>query len=252
MTSDSTYQENIEGIVQSILRGIGEKIEAAHGIVVAIVESALAEPDPGQALFDEVLRMVQEARSAGWADQATSLVESHQAQEWFDAALAFFQEGRHAEFLDWAASRFASRSSPEWFDTLVEFREEARSERWLDGLADSVEEAGAPGWLTTAARWVEARTRRDVGEVLTVPEAWMGPHPLNTPTAEEGAALAALDSGRWMVEPGSNRVSSRGHGPSPSGAVGLGELHSRDWVTTVGGLTVAGRHALGRWLAASS
>lgn len=79
------------------------------------------------------------------------------------------------------------------------------------------------------------------------------PHPLDIPTAEQGRALAALESGRWFVEPASNRLESRGDGPTPSGALGLvQELRARDWVTADGELTLAGRHALTRWLQASA
>jgi hypothetical protein len=75
------------------------------------------------------------------------------------------------------------------------------------------------------------------------------PHPLDIPTAEQGRALAALESGRWFVEPASNRLESRGDGPSPSDALGLvRELRARDWIAAYGEVTLAGRHALTRWL----
>lgn len=75
------------------------------------------------------------------------------------------------------------------------------------------------------------------------------PHPLDIPTAEQGRALAALESGRWFVEPASNRLESRGDGPSPSDALGLvRELRARDWIAADGEVTLAGRHALTRWL----
>jgi hypothetical protein len=79
------------------------------------------------------------------------------------------------------------------------------------------------------------------------------PDPLDIPTAEQGRALAALESGRWFVEPASNRLESRGDGPAPGGALGLvQELRARDWITADGELTLAGRHALTRWLQAST
>jgi hypothetical protein len=75
------------------------------------------------------------------------------------------------------------------------------------------------------------------------------PHPLDIPTAEQGRALAALESGRWFVEPASNRLESRGDGPAPSDALGLvRELRARDWIAADGEVTLAGRHALTRWL----
>ncbi|HUO72230.1 MAG TPA: hypothetical protein VMU39_15790 [Solirubrobacteraceae bacterium] len=76
-----------------------------------------------------------------------------------------------------------------------------------------------------------------------------GPHPLDVPTEEQGLALAALDSGRWTVEPGTNALASQGDGPGPSDALGLvRELRARDWIAADGTVTVVGRHALKRWL----
>jgi hypothetical protein len=80
-----------------------------------------------------------------------------------------------------------------------------------------------------------------------------GPHPLDLPTAEQGQALAALDSGRWMVEPGSHALAAQGDGPGPSDALGLvGELRARDWIAADGEVTLVGRHALSRWLDADN
>ncbi len=76
-----------------------------------------------------------------------------------------------------------------------------------------------------------------------------GPHPLDLPTDEQGQALAALSSGRWRVEPGTEALAGRGAGPGPSDALGLvRELRVRDWLDADGELTIVGRHALGRWL----
>jgi hypothetical protein len=79
------------------------------------------------------------------------------------------------------------------------------------------------------------------------------PHPLDLPTEEQGVALAALDSGRWTVEPGTQMLTSRGQGPGPSDALGLvRELRVRDWIAEDGEVTRAGRRALDRWLDASA
>jgi hypothetical protein len=78
------------------------------------------------------------------------------------------------------------------------------------------------------------------------------PHPLDVPTREQGVALAALDSGRWTLEPGTEALSVRGGGPGPRDALGLvRELRERDWIDADGAVTLVGRHALGRWLAAA-
>jgi hypothetical protein len=74
-----------------------------------------------------------------------------------------------------------------------------------------------------------------------------GPHPLDAPTEAQGLALAALDSGRWTVRPGSNALSGSGIGPEPTGADLVGDLRARDWIAVDGGLTLAGRNALTRW-----
>ena len=79
-----------------------------------------------------------------------------------------------------------------------------------------------------------------------------GPHPLDLPTALQGRALAALDSGRWKLEPGTSALAVHGDGPGPSDALGLvRELRVRDWLSADGELTLAGRNALRRWLEAA-
>ncbi len=86
----------------------------------------------------------------------------------------------------------------------------------------------------------------------TDPLRGAAPSPLDVPTSEQGLALAAIDSGRWTVEPGTETLASHGDGPGPSDALGLvRELRVRDWITVDGQLTLAGRRALGRWLEAS-
>jgi hypothetical protein len=79
------------------------------------------------------------------------------------------------------------------------------------------------------------------------------PHPLDLPTDEQGTALAALDSGRWTVEAGSNRLTGHGDGSPPNDALGLvRELRARDWIDGAGEVTVVGHHALQRWLASTN
>lgn len=80
-----------------------------------------------------------------------------------------------------------------------------------------------------------------------------GPHPLDLPTEEQGRALAALASGRWTIEPGADALAAHGEGLGPSDALGLvRELRARDWIAVDGKITVAGQHALSRWLSAAS
>jgi hypothetical protein len=103
-----------------------------------------------------------------------------------------------------------------------------------------------------ARRWFEdlARSLTQNGEAATRAEAALGqhagPHPLAMPTAEQGVALAALESGRWRIESGAFAVRD---GPGPSDPLGLlRELRVSDWVTADGELTLTGRTALARWL----
>jgi hypothetical protein len=109
-------------------------------------------------------------------------------------------------------------------------------------------------WMDELGRWL-----RDQGDALgnapfatratDDPLRHAGPHPLDLPSADQGLALAALDSGRWRVEPGTSALTVHGEGPGPSDALGLvRELRVRDWVTAEGAITLVGRTALSRWL----
>ena len=103
-----------------------------------------------------------------------------------------------------------------------------------------------------ARRWIEELMRSMAQSAGAAPgpegapEHHAAPHPLAMPTAEQGVALAALESGRWRIESGTFAVHD-GQGPSdPLGL--LRELRVTDWVTVDGELTLAGRKALERWL----
>jgi hypothetical protein len=135
----------------------------------------------------------------------------------------------------------------------------------MDEIARSmgVDADRARGLADSAGRWfsVYAQTFKspdagaeDVQEPLPTDPATRrgaGPHPLDLPTASQGLALSALDSGRWTVEPGSNLLVGHGQGPAPSDALGLvGELRARDWINADGEVTLVGRNALSRWLEA--
>lgn len=79
------------------------------------------------------------------------------------------------------------------------------------------------------------------------------PHPRDLPSEEQGRALAALDSGRWTVEPGTDALAAKREGPDPQGALAIvRELRVRDWLGADGELTLAGQRALARWLDATT
>jgi hypothetical protein len=122
---------------------------------------------------------------------------------------------------------------------------------WLREQADSFDPSAfdAAGFR---ASWSSSSAPADpvVDEVDPLGDA--GPHPLDLPTAQQGRALAALDSGRWTIEPGTSALAARGEGPAPQDALGLvRELRVRDWLDQDGHLTLAGRAALARWLDAA-
>ena len=127
--------------------------------------------------------------------------------------------------------------------------------------AIGVDPARAREWVDSAGKWLRSQAEV-IGDEFTSGVSWpaatrpdedplrhAAPHPLDLPTDEQGLALAALESGRWTVEPGTNALASHGEGPGPSNAMGLvRELHARDWITAEGEVTLAGRAALSRWL----
>jgi hypothetical protein len=168
----------------------------------------------------------------------------------------------------------ADEQNHESFEELVRsiVREVSRSVEERVAEVDVEEIAGAVGvdpemareWVDSAGRWLREQAEglgdevasRSSAETSKMPDedplSSAGPHPLDLPTGEQGLALAALDSGRWTVEPGSNTLAAHGEGPGPSDALGLvRELRSRDWITTDGEVTLVGRHALSRWLQAA-
>ncbi len=133
-----------------------------------------------------------------------------------------------------------------WFDNALGWLRE-RAQGTGDGSAGRAAHAGTED---AAAGRREPRERPDRAARAQQP-ARSGPRPVDLPTAEQGVALAALDSGRWAVQPGSHAFLTRGEGPQPSDALDLvGELRARDWIAPNGELTPSGRDALRRWLGA--
>ena len=138
-----------------------------------------------------------------------------------------------------------------------------RAREWVDSaegwLRGKVEGFGEDAIFNATRKYKEAAREEqpvrddvpatEVGPGHEDPLRSAGPHPLDLPTEEQGTALAALESGRWALEPGSNTLAARGEGPKPNDALGLvRELRARDWITGDGEVTVVGRRALTRWL----
>jgi hypothetical protein len=170
-----------------------------------------------------------------------------------------FEDDAHA----WAdeVSRVIERLSEIDVDEIARAAsaEAERARRWIDELGRWLREQGdalgsapfgpAETWKRGPAPAGPAAQGRPAGED---PLRNAGPHPLDLPTAEQGLALAALDSGRWRVEPGTSALAVHGEGPGPSDALGIvRELRVRDWMTADGEITLAGRRALRRWLDAA-
>src|ERR1700743_3609511 len=113
---------------------------------------------------------------------------------------------------------------------------------------------GAGQWLNSQAENLASEAGVRFGGLEAVVRGQgmargVAPHPLDLPTAEQGLALSALDSGRWTVKPGSHLLVSHGEGPAPADAVGLvGELRARDWINADGEVTLVGSNALRRWM----
>src|SRR4051794_14556947 len=120
-----------------------------------------------------------------------------------------------------------------------------------DEVNQAVERLAGSEEVDRARRWLEelARSLRVDMSAGDDPLRQAGPHPLDLPTADQGAALAALESGRWKLAPGTSTLGTYGEGAGPEDALGVAlELRVRDWITVDGELTLAGRKALGRWL----
>jgi hypothetical protein len=165
---------------------------------------------------------------------------------------------------------YDDESGRESFDEMVrsiarkvgETLERAAEQVDLDEFAGSVgvDPERAREWVESAGSWLrgqaellgnEVAFRAAAGRAAAREQALRAaaPHPLDLPTEEQGLALAAVDSGRWAVEPGTDALTTKGDGPSPSEAPGVvRELRVRDWIVADGELTLVGRHALSRWL----
>src|SRR3954449_7893408 len=134
--------------------------------------------------------------------------------------------------------------------------EAERARQWIDDLGRWLREqaAGAASGAFPGAAWDEPPAPAPAPSAAPAddPLKHAGPHPLDLPTAEQGLALAALDSGRWRIEPGTSTLAAHGEGAGPRDALGLvRELRVRDWLSTEGEITLAGRNALARWLESS-
>ena len=106
---------------------------------------------------------------------------------------------------------------------------------WLRAQADGFNHADAGAAALAAASRARPTRRGRRSRPAPARTRW------TCPTEDQGRALAALDSGRWTVEPGTSALSSSGDGPGPSDALGLvRELRVRDWIDADGEVTLDG------------
>jgi hypothetical protein len=130
--------------------------------------------------------------------------------------------------------------------------EAERAREWFEGLARQWGERSPWSAGFGGAPEDEPTPEAAAAPAAADPLGDAGPSPLDLPTGEQGRALAALDSGRWRLEPGTSAFVVFGEGPAPRDALGLvRELRVRDWMSADGDITLAGRHALKQWLEAS-
>lgn len=194
--------------------------EAAPTLETACDHRPMSDADPERNSFEDVVRSL--------ADEMSRAIERLSEIDVDEIARAASAEGERAR---------------RWIDDLG---------RWLREQGDAIGNAprgAGEAWEPGPAPADRSARGRPTSED---PLRHAGPHPLDLPTADQGLALAALDSGRWRVEPGTSALAVHGEGPGPSDALGLvRELRVRDWMTAEGEITLAGRNALRRWLDAA-
>ncbi len=226
----------------------------------------MPEEDPGEfSIADTVRAMAKEVGDSlermldhlELDEPAASFgIDPNRAREWAESAGSWLREHVEEagdELASWVAGREEDGESPDAEPETgpeVELREEGRRED-----PHAAEESpfrtplrprrATPSGARGSARRSHGRNRPPAGDPLR----GAGPTPLDVPTSEQGEALAALDSGRWTLEPGTEALAAAAEGPGPSDALGLvRELRVRDWITAEGKLTLAGGRALSRWL----
>ena len=128
--------------------------------------------------FEETLRAI--------ADEVTRGIERVQRGELEDIAREFGVDGDRAKrFMDDAGS-------------------------WLRAQTDA---------FNTSAPQPEPRSSSSESRPADTPwttfPSGAGPDPLDVPTEDQGRALAALDSGRWTIEPGTSMLVAHGEGRPP-------------------------------------
>ncbi len=164
------------------------------------------------------------------------------------AAQAYMDELADSLGMDPARAKALLDGAVGWLRDQAE-RAGGDSSMWGGGTDPEARDADPPERYDRAQRPDRPDRRNRPSPSRSERPAHAGPRPLDLPSDDQGVALAALDSGRWTVRPGSHVLVGQGGGPEPGDALDLvGELRARDWIAANGELTLSGREALSRWL----
>ncbi|MBF6621193.1 MAG: hypothetical protein ITG02_13310 [Patulibacter sp.] len=201
------------------------------------------QPDRGRRSLEETLRAI--------ADEVTKGAERFASGNLGDLENLAKASGIDAEPI----KQFAEEAG-DWLRDQIAAATQSGSDVEPMPAADPTDprDAAVPPAAATPPANVPTPPTPAADDVVAPPRAHGLPHPLDRPTEQQARALAALQSGRWTVEPGTVvLVTSLNRGPGPEDAHALGmELHVRDWVDVDGDLTFTGELALARWAEAAA
>ncbi len=202
------------------------------------------QPDRERKSLEETLRAI--------ADEVTK-----GAERFASGNLGGLEDLARASGIDAEPIKQFAEDAGEWLRDQISAATQSGSDVEPMPAADPSDPRDAAGPSATPAGTPDAGTTPPASrdqDVVASPRVAGLPHPLDLPTEQQARALAALQSGRWTVEPGTVvLVTSLNRGPGPEDAHALGtELHVRDWVDVDGDLTFTGELALARWAEATA
>ncbi|MFA4928078.1 MAG: hypothetical protein WC558_06145 [Patulibacter sp.] len=200
------------------------------------------QPDRGRRSLEETLRAI--------ADEVTK-----GAERFASGNLGDLEDLARASGIDAEPIKQFAEEAGEWLRDQISAATQSGSDVEPMPAADPSDprDATTPPAATPSAAKPTTPAAPTTEDVVSSPRAHGLPHPLDLPTEQQARALAALESGRWTVEPGTVvLVTTLNRGPGPEDAHALGmELHVRDWVDIDGDLTFTGELALARWARAA-
>jgi hypothetical protein len=194
------------------------------------------QPDRDRKSLEETLRAI--------ADEVTK-----GAERFASGNLGGLEDLARASGLDAEPIKQFAEDAGEWLRDQIAAATQSGSDVEPMPAADPTDPRDAADAPASPATPVTPAAATSDEDPITSPRVAGLPHPLDLPTEQQARALAALESGRWTVEPGTVvLVTTLNRGPAPEDAHALGmELHVRDWVDVDGDLTFSGGLALARW-----